>query len=201
MPKEHVVSVDPFKPLAEESRTGHNRWHEAIEPAVEADPGDTVVYETRDAFDGQLNGGSTGADVEQLDLNPVHPLTGFSVKGAEQGSARGELVNIEADRGSSGVPIRFRLRFLRDEFPDPLCHGTARNAYAESDQYPACASVATRTGTGLARAPITPRATAGKRSGEREDSPCRRRPRSRAAGRVARAGGAAHIPPRERPGT
>ncbi len=35
MPKEHVVSVDPFKPLAEEPRTGHNRWHEAIEPVVE----------------------------------------------------------------------------------------------------------------------------------------------------------------------
>ncbi len=30
MPKEHVVSVDPFKPLAEEPRTGHNRWHEAM---------------------------------------------------------------------------------------------------------------------------------------------------------------------------
>ena len=52
MPQEHVVSIDPSKPLREEPGTGHNRWHEDIEPVVEVDPGDTVVYETRDAFDG-----------------------------------------------------------------------------------------------------------------------------------------------------
>jgi hypothetical protein len=51
MPQEHVVSIDPSKPLGEEPGTGHNRWHEAIEPVVEVDPGDTIVYETRDAFD------------------------------------------------------------------------------------------------------------------------------------------------------
>src|SRR5918997_571855 len=59
MPREPVISVDPFKPLGEEPGPGHNRWHEAIEPAVEVDPGDTVVYETSDAFDGQLNDAST----------------------------------------------------------------------------------------------------------------------------------------------
>ena len=51
MPQEHVVSIDPSKPLGEEPGTGHNRWHEDIVPVVEVDPGDTVVYETRDAFD------------------------------------------------------------------------------------------------------------------------------------------------------
>ena len=56
MSREHVIGIDPFKPLGEEPGTGHNRWHEDIEPLVEVDPGDTVVYETRDAFDGQLNG-------------------------------------------------------------------------------------------------------------------------------------------------
>jgi hypothetical protein len=45
MPQEHVVSIDPSKPLSEEPGTGHNRWHEDIEPVVEVDPGD-----------GQLNG-------------------------------------------------------------------------------------------------------------------------------------------------
>src|SRR5215210_9345999 len=111
MPKEHVVSVDPFKPLAEEPRTGHNRWHEAIEPVVEVDPGDTVIYETRDAFDGQLNGGSTEEDVAGLDLNPVHPLTGpVYVKGAEPGDLlEMELVHIEADPWSSGA-TRSRFR-------------------------------------------------------------------------------------------
>ena len=35
MPEEHVVHVDPFRPLGEEPGTGHNRWHEAIEPVAE----------------------------------------------------------------------------------------------------------------------------------------------------------------------
>jgi hypothetical protein len=29
----------------------HNRWHPDIKPAATADPGDTVVFGTRDAFD------------------------------------------------------------------------------------------------------------------------------------------------------
>jgi formamidase len=142
MPREHVVSVDPYKPLAEEPRKGHNRWHEAIEPVVEVDPGDTAVYETRDAFDGQLNNGSTEADVEQLDLNPVHPLTGpVYVNGAEPGDLlEVELVDIEADPWEQwGYTIQVPgFGFLRDEFPDPFIvhwrlHG---NEYAESDQLP-----------------------------------------------------------------
>jgi formamidase len=88
MPQEHVVSVDPSKPLSEEPETGHNRWHEAIEPVVEVDPGDTMVYETRDAFDGQLNRESTAEDVENLDLSGVHPLTGpVFVKGGRASRA------------------------------------------------------------------------------------------------------------------
>ena len=59
MPREHVIAIDPSKALAEQPDTGHNRWHEAIEPVVEVDPGDTVVYETRVAFDGQLKPQST----------------------------------------------------------------------------------------------------------------------------------------------
>jgi formamidase len=142
MPKEHVVAVDPFKPLAEEPRTGHNRWHESIEPVVEVDPGDRVVYETRDAFDGQLNGGSTEEDVAQLNLNPVHPLTGpVYVRGAEPGDLlEVELVEIEADPWEQwGYTIQVPgFGFLRDEFPDPFIvhwrlHG---NEYAESEQLP-----------------------------------------------------------------
>src|ERR687894_1649873 len=86
MPKEHVVSVTPFKPLIEEPRTGHNRWHESIEPVVEVDPGDVVVLETRDAFDGQVTRDSVSEDIAVLALGPVHPLTGpVYVRGAEPG--------------------------------------------------------------------------------------------------------------------
>ena len=63
------------------------------------DPGDTVVYETRDAFDGQLNGESTAEDVGHLDLSVVHPLTlPVFVSGAEpRDLLEVELVAVEAD--------------------------------------------------------------------------------------------------------
>ena len=142
MPQEHVVSIDPSKPLSQEPGTGHNRWHEAIEPVLEVDQGDLVVFETRDAFDGQLNSQSTEADVEQLNLNVVHPLTGpVYVKGAEPGDLlEVKLVDIEADPWEQwGYTIEVPgFGFLRDEFPDPFIahwrlHG---NEYAESDQLP-----------------------------------------------------------------
>jgi formamidase len=142
MPREHVISADPFKPLAEEPGTGHNRWHEAIEPVVEVDPGDTVVYETRDAFDAQLNPRSTAEEVANLDLGPVHPLTGpVFVKGAEPGDLLEiRLVEIEADPWEQwGYTVEVPgFGFLRDEFPDPYIihwrlHG---NEYAESEQLP-----------------------------------------------------------------
>jgi formamidase len=142
MPQEYVVSIDPSKPLGEEPRTGHNRWHEAIEPVVEVDPGDTIVYETRDAFDGQLNRESTAEDVENLDLSGVHPLTGpVFVKGAEPGDLlEVKLVAVEADPWEQwGYTVEVPgFGFLRDEFPDPYIvhwrlHG---NEYAESEQLP-----------------------------------------------------------------
>ena len=142
MPQEHVVSVDPSKPLSEEPETGHNRWHEAIEPVVEVDPGDTMVYETRDAFDGQLNRESTAEDVENLDLSGVHPLTGpVFVKGAEPGDLlEVKLVAVEADPWEQwGYTVEVPgFGFLRDEFPEPYIvhwrlHG---NEYAESEQLP-----------------------------------------------------------------
>ncbi|HZY02803.1 MAG TPA: acetamidase/formamidase family protein, partial [Anaeromyxobacteraceae bacterium] len=33
----------------------HNRWSPAIPPAAWANPGDTVIFETRDAFDNPFN--------------------------------------------------------------------------------------------------------------------------------------------------
>jgi formamidase len=140
--REHVIGIDPSRPLAQEPETGHNRWHEAVEPVLEADVGDLVVYETRDAFDGQLDANSTDADVANLDLNPVHPLTGpVYVKGAEPGDLlEVELVHIEADPWEGwGYTVEVPgFGFLRDEFPDPFIvhwrlHG---NEFAESEQLP-----------------------------------------------------------------
>src|SRR6266852_5783673 len=41
----------------------HNRFHPAIKPVITVKPGDTVIMETRDAFDGQITPTSTAADV------------------------------------------------------------------------------------------------------------------------------------------
>jgi formamidase len=142
MPSEHVIAIDPSKPLREQPDNGHNRWHEAIEPVLEVDPGDTVVYETRDAFDGQLDPESTDEDVGALALGPVHPLTGpVFVKGAEPGDLlEAELVEVEADPWDQwGYTVEVPgFGFLRDEFPEPYIvhwrlHG---NDYADSDQLP-----------------------------------------------------------------
>ena len=171
MPREHVISIDPSRRLGEEPATGHNRWHEAIEPVVEADPGDTVVYETRDAFDGQLTDGSTPEDVESLDLNFVHPLTGpVFVKGAQPGDLLEiELVAIEADPWEGwGYTVEVPgFGFLRDEFPDPFIihwrlHG---NEYAESEQLP---GVRVRCNPHTGTLGLAPSAELRRRATERE---------------------------------
>jgi formamidase len=139
---EHVIAIDPTRPLAEEPSTGHNRWHEAIEPVLEVEPGDTVVYETRDAFDGQLRPTSDAGDLARSSLGPVHPLTGpVFVKGAEPGDLlAAEIVAIEPDPWDQwGYTVEVPgFGFLRDEFPEPyIAHWRLEgDRYAESEQLP-----------------------------------------------------------------
>ena len=86
------ITIDRSKPLSAQPETGHNRWHPDISPAIEAEEGEEVVLETRDALDGQLTASSTVEDFGSLDTGAVHPLTGpVLVKGAEPG----DLLEIE----------------------------------------------------------------------------------------------------------
>ena len=63
----------------------HYEWNNALPPRLTIDPGDTVVFDTRDASDGFYHAKSTSADV----VNRVfvgHPLTGpVFVRGARPG--------------------------------------------------------------------------------------------------------------------
>ena len=142
MAREHLIAIDPRKRLADEPATGHNRWHEAIDPALEVELGETVIYETRDAFDGQLHPGASAVDVAALDLNPVHPLTGpVYVKGAELGDLlEATLLRIEPDPWDSwGYTVQVPgFGFLRDLFPDPyIVHWRLDGTNgAESDELP-----------------------------------------------------------------
>jgi acetamidase/formamidase family protein len=70
-----TISIDRRKPLAEEPRTGHNRWHPDVEPLVEVGEGEDVTLETRDACDGHLTPRSTVADLASVPVGAIHPLT------------------------------------------------------------------------------------------------------------------------------
>ncbi len=142
MPREHVIAVDPFKRLFEESGSGHNRWHEAIPPILEIEPGDLVVADLRDGFDGQFGPDATSADVRRVSFLANHPLAGpIFVKGAMPGDLlQVDVLGIEADpfqqRGVTAIIPGFGL--LREQFPEPyLLHWRLNgNEYAESDELP-----------------------------------------------------------------
>ncbi|HSN90362.1 MAG TPA: acetamidase/formamidase family protein [Anaeromyxobacteraceae bacterium] len=99
----------------------HNRWHPSIRPVAVAQPGATVVFGTRDAFDHGLTRDSTAADVVALNLNLVHPLTGpLYVEGAEPGDVLAvTLKDIEPDPFGYTIIVP-GFGFLRDVFTEPF---------------------------------------------------------------------------------
>jgi formamidase len=97
----------------------HNRWHPAIPQVAAANPGDVVVFGTRDAFDHSLDRNSTAADVVALNLNLVHPLTGpLHVRGSKAGDVLAvTLLDIEPDKFGYTIIVP-GFGFLRDLFRD-----------------------------------------------------------------------------------
>jgi len=86
------ISIDRTKRLREEPGKGHNRWHPDIAPVIEAEPGEDVTLETRDAMDLQIGPRTTVKDLEKMERTVAHPLTGpVYVKGAKPG----DLLEIE----------------------------------------------------------------------------------------------------------
>jgi acetamidase/formamidase len=64
----------------------HYEWNNSLAPRLEIEPGDTVVFQTRDAADGFYSRASSHADVEKRGPFRGHPLTGpVRVRGAEPG--------------------------------------------------------------------------------------------------------------------
>jgi acetamidase/formamidase len=65
----------------------HYEWNNALPPRLEIEPGDTVVFDTRDASDGYYTPTSTAADVAAKPPFRGHPLTGpVRVRGAGPGA-------------------------------------------------------------------------------------------------------------------
>jgi formamidase len=134
----HAIRIDRTKPLAEEPRSGHNRYHPEIEPVLEVGEGEEVVLETRDALDGQITPSSTVADFAGLSVGAIHPLTGpVLVKGAKPG----DMLEIEfldiAAQPTAFSAIVPGLGFLRDVMTEPfLVHWKIRDGWATSEQIP-----------------------------------------------------------------
>jgi formamidase len=132
------VLIDQTKPLAAEPQTGHNRWHPDIPPIVTCDPGDEVVLQTRDAFDGQMGPQATLDTVAAPNLNVVHPLTGpVAVNGAEPGDLL-EVEILEVAPDGYGYTVQVPgFGFLRDLFPDPyMARWSIADGWATSDDLP-----------------------------------------------------------------
>ncbi|HYY80389.1 MAG TPA: acetamidase/formamidase family protein [Actinomycetes bacterium] len=134
----HEVLVDYAKTLAEQPGTGHNRWHPDIPPVVRCRPGDEVVLQTRDAFDGQMGPQATLETVAAPNLNVVHPLTGpVFVDGAEPGDLlEVEILAVEPDRYGYTVQVP-GFGFLRDQFPEPyMARWRIDGGWATSEDLP-----------------------------------------------------------------
>lgn len=141
------VRVDPRVPLIEDRGTGHNRWHPDIPPVARCAPGDTVVLDTRDAADGQVTVASASADLAELDLNRVHPMTGPVFV---DGAMPGDLLEVDVEEVNPGgfgfTAITPGFGFLRDMFPDPfLVRWRLDGGLAVSDDLPGWPSRPTRS--------------------------------------------------------
>jgi len=115
-----------------------NRYHPSIPAVVRANPGDMIVFHTRDALDSDLTLDSNADDLAAVDLNFVHPMTGqVHIEGAERGDVLAiTLLDIEPDEYGYTVIVP-GLGFLRDIYTEPyLVNWRQTRTHAVSDQMP-----------------------------------------------------------------
>jgi acetamidase/formamidase len=97
----------------------HYVWDNELAPALTVEPGDTVVYHTREVSDGQITPDSTTEDLAGLDWERLYPLAGpVAMAGAEPGDILAvEVLDIHTQGwGWSAVLPGFGL--LPEDFPD-----------------------------------------------------------------------------------
>lgn len=132
------LSIDRGKRCIDEPDVCHNRWHPDIKPALEVEPGEIVVVETRDALDGQITEKPGVDDVESASLGVVHPLTGpIYVRGVKPGDLLVvEVLDINAEPFGFTVAIP-GFGFLRDLFDRPYkIRWRIDGGYAVSEDLP-----------------------------------------------------------------
>ena len=115
-----------------------NRYHPDIPTVARAQPGEMIVFHTRDALDSDLTLDSNADDLAALDLNLVHPMTGpVHIEGAERGDVLAvTLMDIAPDQYGYTVIVP-GFGFLRDMFTEPyLVNWRLSRTHAESDGMP-----------------------------------------------------------------
>ena len=101
----------------------HYGWDNTIAPVRTVTPGETLLFECRDAGDGQLNADSTAADVLTLDPDRVNPVTGpIHVEGAEPGDALKIAIEEFIPSGLGWTAIIPEFGLLADQFTAPALH-------------------------------------------------------------------------------
>lgn len=121
---ETLFKVDLTKPMEKQDVPGHNRWHPDIPAVVSVKPGDVFRIECKDWTDGQIENNDDPSDIEKVDLDIVHVLSGpIRVEGAAPGDILVvDLLDIGAlpgdEWGFTGIFSRDNGGgFLTDHFP------------------------------------------------------------------------------------
>ncbi len=106
-----------------DSSAVHYEWNNALAPHLTIDPGDTVVFDTRDAADGFYTPASVHADVLARGPFRGHPLTGPV---AVRGAAPGDVLVVEILEVAPRAPFGWttirpgRGLLPESEFPKPF---------------------------------------------------------------------------------
>src|SRR6059036_2897493 len=103
--------------------TVHREWNNSLAPRLTIDPGDTVVFDTRDAADGYYSRKSTHADVLARGPFRGHPLTGpVQVRGAGPGDVLTvEILEVKPAADFGWTAIRPGRGLMPEaEFPKPF---------------------------------------------------------------------------------
>jgi acetamidase/formamidase len=112
MPRAHHLDAD----------TVHYEWNNALAPRLVIQPGDTAVFETRDAADRYYTPRSTSADTAARGPFRGHPLTGpVRVEGARPGDVLVvDVLDVQPTESFGWTHIRPGVGLLPEDFPDPF---------------------------------------------------------------------------------
>lgn len=103
----------------------HFGWDNSLEPAVRAEPGQTILFHCIDSGGGQLDPRSTVADVAKVDFARINPVSGpVHIAGARPGDVLKVTIESFTPRAQDGAGFGWTANIpgfglLTDQFPEP----------------------------------------------------------------------------------